>query len=112
MAEIRQHSEKGSVFNTDHFKSFNSLKLYEMHLTINLGVELFKGRRDINGLECIWSFSKIKAAEVSWLHSKSLLLIPVKEMEFRYNYRNEILYQLLIEIHFVPIFKLIIYKYA
>jgi len=58
MAEIRQRSEKGSVFYTDRFKSYKSLKFYGKHLTINHGVEFARGRSNINGLEGFWSFAK------------------------------------------------------
>ncbi len=83
MAEIQQHSEKGSVFYTDRFKSYKSLKFYGKHLMVNHGVEFAKGRRHINGLEgfsrrdpCGMVLRQGKAVEVSWCQSKSLLPIP------------------------------------
>ena len=51
MNEIRQYAEKGSVFYTDKFRSYNSLKFYGKHIVINHGKEFGKGKRYINGLE-------------------------------------------------------------
>ena len=83
MAEIQQHSEKGSVFYTVRFKSHKSLKFCGKHLMVNHGVEFAKGRRHINGLvgfsrrdPCGMVLRQGKAVEVSWCQSKSLLPIP------------------------------------
>ena len=83
MAEIQQHSEKGSVFYPDRFKSYKSLKFCGKHLMVNHGIEFAKGRRHINGLEgfsrrdpCGMVLRQGKAVEVSWCQSKSLLPIP------------------------------------
>ena len=37
MNEIRQHAKKGSVFYTDKFRSYNSLKFYGKHISIDHG---------------------------------------------------------------------------
>ncbi|MBN4081331.1 IS1595 family transposase [Caldithrix abyssi] len=58
MNEIRSHAEKGSVFYTDKFKSYKSLKFYGKHRTVDHGKEFGKGRKHINGLEGFWSFAK------------------------------------------------------
>ena len=103
MNEIRQHAKKGSVFYTDKFKSYKSLKFYGKHLTIDHGKEFSKGRRHINGLEGFWSFAKERLLKYHGV-SKSYFHLYLKEMEFRYNYRKENLYQKLVIIHFGPIF--------
>lgn len=51
MQEIKRHAKKGSVFYTDQFKSYKSLKFYGKHLPIDHDKEFSKGRRHINGLE-------------------------------------------------------------
>ena len=103
MAEIKHRSEKGSVFYTDRFKSYKSLQFYGQHLTINHSVEFAKGRRHINGLEGFWSFAKERLLKYHGV-SQNHFYLYLKEMEFRYNYRNENLYQLLSKIHFGPVF--------
>lgn len=103
MAEIKERSEKGSVFYTDRFKSYKSLKFYGKHLTINHSVEFVKGRRHINGLEGFWSFAKERLLKYHGV-SRNHFYLYLKEMEFRYNYRNENLLQLLGKIHFGPVF--------
>ena len=50
MNEIVQHAEKGSVFYTNKFRSYNSLKFYGKHIAIDHGKEFGKGKRHINGL--------------------------------------------------------------
>ena len=101
MSEIRDNSEKGSVFYTDKFRSYKSLKFFGKHLTVDHNKDFIKGRRHINGLEGFWSFAKERLLKYHGV-SKDHFLLYLKEMEFRYNYRNEKLYHLLIKIHFSP----------
>ena len=103
MNEIRDNSEKGSVFYTDKFRSYKSLKFFGKHLTVDHNKYFIKGRRHINGLEGFWSFAKERLLKYHGV-SKDHFLLYLKEMEFRYNYRNEKLYHLLIKIHFSPFF--------
>jgi len=103
MNEIKQHAQKGSVFYTDKFKSYKSLKFYGKHITIDHGKEYGKGNRHINGLEGFWSFAKERLIKYHGV-SKKYFHLYLKEMEFRYNYRNENLYHKLVKIHFGPIF--------
>jgi transposase len=102
MNEIKEHSEKGSVFYTDKFKSYKSLKFYGKHLTIDHGKEFTRKRKHINGLEGFWSFAKERFMKYHGV-SKQHFYLYLKEMEFRYNYRNEKLYWLLLKIHFGPV---------
>ena len=99
--EIINHAEKGSVFYTDKFKSYKSLKFYGKHISIDHGKEFGKGRRHINGLEGFWSFAKEPLLKYHGV-SKSYFHLYLKEMEFRYNYRKENIYHKLIKIHFGP----------
>jgi transposase len=103
MNEIKSNSEKGSVFYTDKFRSYKSLKFYGKHLTIDHNKYFKNGRRHINGLEGFWSFAKERLLKYHGV-SKNNFLLYLKEMEFRYNYRNQKLYHLLINIHFSPFF--------
>ena len=101
MSEIRNNSVKGSVFYTDKFRSYKSLKFYGKHLTVDHNKYFSNGRRHINGLEGFWSFAKERLLKYHGI-SKNHFLMYLKEMEFRYNYRHENLYHLLIKIHFSP----------
>ena len=101
MNEIRDNSEKGSVFYTDKFRSYKSLKFFGKHLTVDHNKYFIKGHRHINGLEGFWSFAKERLLKYHGV-SKNHFLLYLKKMEFRYNYRKEKLYHLLIKIHFSP----------
>ena len=84
MNEIRQHAEKGIVFYTDQFRSYNSLKFYGKHIAMDHEKEFGKGKRHINGLEGFWSFAKERLLKYHGV-SKSYFHLYLKEMEFRYN---------------------------
>lgn len=56
-----------------------------------------KHRRKINRIENFWSIAKSRLAKFKGIHSSTYQL-HVKESEFRYNNRNEDLYQLLLKI--------------
>ena len=101
MKEIKQHAEKGSVFYTDKFRSYNSLKFYGKHIAIDHGKEFGKRKRHFNGLEGFWSFAKERLLKYHGV-SKSYFHLYLKEMEFRYNYRKENIYHKLLKIHFGP----------
>lgn len=103
MNEIIDHAEKGSVFYTDKFKSYKSLKFYGKHITVDHGKEFGRGRKHINGLEGFWSFAKERLLKYHGV-SKSYFHLYLKEMEFRYNYRKENIYHKLVKIHFGPFF--------
>jgi transposase len=103
MNEIRDKSVKGSVFYTDKFRSYKSLKFYGKHLTVDHNKYFSNGRHHINGLEGFWSFAKERLLKYHGV-SKNHFLLYLKEMEFRYNYRNENLYRLLTKIHFRSFF--------
>jgi len=58
MGAIKRYSVKGSVFYTDQFKSYKSLKFYGKHYTVDHAIRFKRGKRHINGLERFWSFAK------------------------------------------------------
>ena len=103
MEVIRKKSRKGSVYYTDKFKSYNSLKRYGKHYTLNHGKTFVrKGRRrsvHINGIEGFWSFAKHGLYNYRGV-SRSMFPLYLKEMEYRYNHRNDNLLNLLISLYF------------
>ena len=70
---------------------------------IDHGDRFKQGRNHINGLEGFWSYAKERFLKYHGV-SKNHFYLYLKEMEFRYNYRKENLYHLLIKIHFGPVF--------
>ena len=97
MKEIKTKTKKGSVFYTDTWKSYNSLKQYGKHNKINHEKEFAKKHNHINGIEGFWSFAKERFHKYHGI-SKTNYPLYIKEMEFRFNHRNENVYNLLIDI--------------
>ena len=89
--EISKHAEKGSVFYTDTFRSYKSLKQFGHHITVDHGKEFGFKRRHINGLEGFWSYAKERLLKYHGV-SKRHFYLYLKELEFRYNYRKTNLY--------------------
>ncbi len=87
MSEIKAKTEKGSVFYTDCFKSYKSLKQYGKHHRLNKQFAYAKGRNHINGLEGFWSFAKERFHKYHGINKDNYYLY-LKEIEFRFNNRN------------------------
>ena len=59
MQAIQEKTNKGSVFYTDGFRSYNDLKQYGKHNVIRHDKDEFvKEKYHINGIEGFWSFAK------------------------------------------------------
>ena len=58
MEHIIKHTKKGSVYFTDTFRSYRSLKRFGKHHTISHGKKFPKTKNHINGIEGFWSFAK------------------------------------------------------
>ena len=103
MDVIRRKSRKGSVYYTDKFRSYNSLKRYGKHYTLNHGKTFVrKGRRrsvHINGIEGFWSFAKHGLYNYRGV-SRSMFPLYLKEMEYRYNHRADSVLSLFIRLYF------------
>lgn len=97
MAEIKAKTIKGSVFYTDTFKSYKSLTQVGKHLEINHQTDFAKGKTHINGIEGFWSYAKERLHKY---HGVDQAHFPMylKELEFRFNYRNENRLKLLFEL--------------
>ncbi len=97
LTEIKERSDKGSVFYTDQFKSYKSLKFYRKHLMIDHNKTFAKGKNNINGLEGFWSYAKERLLKYHGV-SKENFLLYLKEIEFRYNFRKQNIFILLLKI--------------
>jgi len=92
---IKEKTRKGSVFYTDDFKSYKDLKQYGKHSRIKHSKSFGKGHNHINGIEGFWSYAKERFHKYHGINKRNYLPY-IKEMEFRFNHRNEQLYELLI----------------
>jgi len=97
---IREKVTEDSVVYTDGFKTYDGLVDlgYKKHYRIRHGKNEFAdGRNHINGIENFWSIAKTRLAKFRGIH-KSTFYLHLKECEFRFNYRNRYLYEMLLKI--------------
>ena len=94
---IKKTTRKGSVFYTDDFKSYKDLKQYGKHNRVKHSKTFGKGHHHITEIEGFWSFAKERFHKYHGINKKNYLAY-IKEMEFRFNHRNEQLYPLLVGI--------------
>ena len=95
MTHIRANARKGSVYYTDAFKGYQSLKRYGKHHTVN-HTKRFVDRRTknhINGIEGFWSFGKHILYNYRGV-SKYYFPMYLKEIEYRFNHRRDNLFKL------------------
>ena len=98
MKEIENKTLKGSVFYTDGWKSYASLEQYGKHNIIRHDKDEFaKEKNHINGVEGFWSFAKERFHKYHGI-KKNNYPMYLKEMEFRFNNRNENVFNLLFDI--------------
>ena len=101
MSHIKAHTKKGSVYYTDTFRSYNSLKRLGKHHRLNHGKAFAykQGRNHINGIEGFWSYAKHILYNYRGV-SKYHFPMYLKEVEYRYNHRNENLFKQFMSIYF------------
>lgn len=98
MNEIKNKTLKGSVFYTDGWKSYASLHQFGKHNIIKHHEDEFaKVKNHINGIEGFWSFAKERFHKYHGIKKNNYPLY-LKEMEFRFNHRNESVFNLLFDI--------------
>jgi transposase len=73
---------------------FNSIKLFRIN---NAYTGFTKGRSQLDEIDLFWGMLKSRLVKFRGLNGSTLYL-HVKETEFRYNYRNEDLFELLVNI--------------
>ena len=100
MTHIRSRTRKGSVYYTDTFKSYNSLKRLGKHHRLNhsKAFAYYKGNH-INGIEGFWSYAKHILYNYRGV-SKYHFPMYLKEIELRFNHRNENLFKQFLSIYF------------
>jgi len=83
---------RGSVVYTDRFKSYDSLMFCGYrHLKVDHHKYFSSGRVYINGLEGFWSWAKERFMKHHGV-SRERFPLYLKELEFRYNYSNQDLF--------------------
>ena len=97
---IKEYVNSGSDIYTDGFKAYDGLVdvgYKKHHRVIHSKNEFPNGRKHINGIENFWGLAKTRLSKFRGIH-KSTFYLHLKECEFRFNYRHEKLYQLLLKI--------------
>ena len=89
---------EGSTVNSDGWKSYDSLILngYKHHRVYHSKNEFARGKSHINGIENFWGVSKVRLAKFRGIH-KSHFFLHLKECEFRFNYRNQNIYAIILK---------------
>jgi transposase len=89
---------RGSIIYTDRFRSYDSLMCCGYrHLKVDHESKFVQGRVYINGLEGFWSFAKQRLMKYHGISPRRFPLY-LKELEFRYNHRNEDIYPILVNV--------------
>ena len=100
MAHIRKHTRKGSVYYTDTFRSYNSLKRLGKHHRLNHSKAFaYHGKNHINGIEGFWSYAKHILYNYRGV-SKYHFPMYLKEVEYRFNHRHGNLFKQFLMIYF------------
>ena len=88
-----------SVIHSDGWRGYNGLVDvgYDKHYRVHHGNDEFaRGSTHINGIESFWSYAKRRLSQFNGIPQKKFLRY-LKETEFRFNYRNDNLYHMLLK---------------
>jgi len=97
MEAIGRNVEKGTMIYTDKFKAYNDLKAFGYrHRKINHRKRFVCGKTHTNCVEGLWSYVKEGMAKHHGV-SKENFPLYLAEQGFRFNHRNESLFELLVE---------------
>ena len=101
MRHIKARTRKGSVYYTDAFRGYQSLKRYGKHHTVSHNRTLVdrRTRNHINGIEGFWSYAKHILYNYRGV-SKYHFPMYLKEIEYRFNHRKENLFRSFLRVYF------------
>jgi len=97
-AIIRGKIEPESIIHSDSWRGYNGLVDwgYKKHYRVHHGKNEFThGKKHINGIESFWSSAKRRLMKFHGI-PKTTFYYHLKECEFRFNYRNQNIYQLIL----------------
>ncbi|HUK99300.1 MAG TPA: IS1595 family transposase [Nitrospirota bacterium] len=88
---------RGSIVYTDKFRGYDALMFCGYrHLRVDHGKRFSSGKVYINGLEGFWSYAKERLIKFHGV-SKQKFPLYLKEMEFRYNNRQQDIFPVLVQ---------------
>ena len=97
LKETIRKVKRGSLIYTDKFRSYDGLVMYGFrHERIDHSKRFANGKVYINGIEGFWSYAKGRLLKFHGLSPKTFKYY-LKELEFRYNNRNENLFDKIVE---------------
>ena len=85
---ITRYPKTGSLYYTDDWFTYTSLPIHGNHVVVLKDKGITKGRDHINCIERFWSFSKYWFYQYRGIHQVYFHLY-LKEIEWRFNYRNK-----------------------
>ena len=98
-AIIRGKADLESVINSYGWRGYNGLidLGFKKHFRVHHSNDEFaRGKSHINGIESYWSFAKRRLLQFHGVPHQNFYL-HLKETEFRFKYRNEDSYSMLLE---------------
>ena len=97
-AIIRGRVKLDTIIHSDCWRGYNGLVVigYKKHYRVHHGRNEFANRKShINGIESFWSFAKRRLMKFHGIPGSTFYL-HLKECEFRFNYRKQNLYDILL----------------
>jgi transposase len=97
MPIIKGRVLEGSTVNSDGWKSYDGLILngYKHHRVYHSKNEFARGKSHINGIENFWGIAKVRLSKFRGVH-KSHFYLHLKECEFRFNFRHQNIYDIIL----------------
>ena len=108
LSVIQRKVASDSEIHSDSWRAYDGLVDlgYKKHYRVNHTIDEFvRGTNHINGIEGFWGLAKTRLAKFKGIH-RSTILLHIKECEFRYNYRRDNIYKLLLKSFFSSKLKL------
>ena len=101
LTNIKAHTRKGSVYYTDTFRSYNSLRRFGVHRRVEHRLHMVDRttHNHINGIEGFWSYAKHALFNYRGV-SRYYFPLYLKEIEYCFNHRDENLFKLFLALYF------------
>lgn len=99
-AIIRGKVDIDSIIHSDGWKAYDGLVDlgYKKHFRVHHGEnEFVRGKNHINGIESFWGVTKTRLAKRRGI-KKEHFYLHLKECEFKFNHRNDDMYDIVLEL--------------